>query len=152
MKLIKGGLLAALVALCAFAFTTASASANLIPARWSGTGWIFLDGGLGGSRCDVALRGTATAVSTAAFSRCVGQAGQPTGLMSWAIDLTAGTITVAALSVVLGSSCLYSGAVAFSMALTPGLVITLGATTVTKRSGGILCPGSVVVTGSVNVV
>lgn len=151
MKLIKGGLLAALVAFCALAFTTASASANLVPARWTGSGWIFLNGGLGGTRCNVALRGTSTAVTGASFSGCSGIAGQPTPLLSWAIDLASRTITVAALSVVLGGSCLYVGRVAFTEALTPGLVITLGPTSVNRNTGGIQCPSSVEVTGSIAV-
>lgn len=154
MKLIKGGLLAALVALCAFAFTAASASANLLPARWSTTSgsWIFLDGGLGGTRCDVAARGVLGSVSAITFSNCRGIAGTPTALLTWTIDLTTKTIAVRALSVVLFSSCLYTGRVAFTETLTPALVVTLGASTVPLTSGGSVCPSSVIATGVLNIV
>jgi hypothetical protein len=155
MKLVKGGLVAAVLSLLAMAFTASSAFATNPPIRgaFSATGSIALDGNLGGTSCSVDASGTDLTISSIDFYDCSGVAGEPTALPSWTIrwnsDLVSGTITVAALSVVLGSSCLYAGAVPFRYSA--GTLTLATVTRLPKISGGIICPSSVSVNGTLTV-
>jgi len=155
MKLLKGGLIAAVLSLLAVAFASSSAFATNPPIRgaFSATGSIALDGGLGGTACSIDASGVDLTISSIDFYDCDGIAGEPTALPSWTIswnsDLVSGVINVRALSVVLGSSCLYAGAVPFTY--NAGTLLLRTTTRLPKVSGGILCPSSVGVTGDLTV-
>lgn len=159
MKLIKGGLVAAVLALFALTFASSSALADPIGGPWTGSGSINLDGGLGGSDCaafSVAGATDGNSIDTATFASCRGAAGTPTALTSWAVSWnarnTGGTIDVRALANVSGlAQCLYSGTVSFTYSAG---VITIGPSTVplfVRLSGLNICPANVEVTGSVTI-
>lgn len=154
MKLIKSGLVAAVLALVAVAFTSSSALADPIGRAWTGSGSIFLDGGLGGSRCNIGVSGrtNGNSIDAVSFTNCSGAAGTPRPLVPWAVTWngtnTGGTINVAALATIFGTSCLYQGAVNFTYA---PRTITIVRTTIRKFSGPAFpCPATVDVTGAIN--
>lgn len=158
MKLFKGGLMAAVLAVVALTFGAASALAGPINGPYTGVGRIRLDGSLGGSSCAVStIDGFSddNTVDDITFSSCTGAAGTPwANNLPWSISWSgsSGTVAIDASANVLGGTCTYRGNVGVSYdSGTQVLTLSTGSTRVPRSSGHFLCPSSVAVEGTYDI-
>jgi len=148
VKILKGGIVAAILSVLTLGLLSASALALPITTPWTGTGGIELQGGLGGSLCIITVDGftDGNSIDDASFAGCRGAAGTPTGLFPWPVTwdaaLTGGSVDIAAQVTILGVTCLYTGSVPFTYSggATSGTITLNG--TVNRISGGFPCPSS----------
>jgi hypothetical protein len=156
MHLLGRGLTAAMLASLALAIGATSALADPIGAPWVGNGTMLLQNGLGGSACNVQLRGAVdgNSVTSAAFSACRGAWGTPTGVMSWAITWngtnTGGTMRIEKQSLLVSWTCLIGGGLTGVVPFTYSAgTITIPRTRVPVTGTSILCGTQIEVNGSI---
>ena len=148
MKLVKGGLLAAIVSIMLAGLGAQSALADPIGGPWAASGEIFLDNGMGGTECAFSMEGFTDGdqVDDIAFSGCVGTLLTIDALPSWTIDWdptgTRGTLEMEFLGdMIMIVSCLYRGSV--PVEYSGGRLIGTGGVTY-RTSGGFPCTNTLV--------
>lgn len=154
MRLIKGGVVAAMFAAATLMFSASSALADPVGEPYLAEGTIELDGGLGGSVCSAStIEGytDGNSVDDLVFAGCSGAAGTPVANnLPWAVSWNgnSGTVNVDATARVLGIvTCRYQGPVTVTYAAGPPGTLTLSGR-VPLVSGVFPCPSTVRVSGT----